>query len=202
MSAPSVGANFPVSGPCSRAVFDGQVAASYRGAMVVRAALIVLVASAPMACSKADGAPTATTERSASTQALSAPISVPFAQCPVTIPSDSEVVDASKGGFTVKVKGGRAMTDPSVLVVNGIVSIYDKSIEPSAENLRFTVDEKLPDDGYALEGDFDRQGRKYYFVDRSIPCAPKAWLSCRIITIHRKSAEYASRVCSNLVAPK
>ena len=134
--------------------------------------------------------------------ALQAPVTVPHALCPVTIPLDSEIVEAKETSFTVKIKGGRELFDPSIMVVNQIVSVYSKTRYPDAQNLKFTVDEKLAGDGYALEGEFEQQGKKYYFVERSIPCAPKAWLDCSIRTINPKDAAYASRVCRNLVPAK
>ncbi len=166
--------------------------------MISRPVFSAAVALLAIGCnSSKDGSSAATEPGNAP---LQAPTTVAHAKCPVRIPSDSEIVEAKETSFTVKVKGGRPLFDPSILVVNSIVSIYDNEIEPDASNLKLTVDEKLADDGYALEGEFEKQGRKYYFVDRSIPCAPKAWLGCRIVTIEKKNADYASRVCKTLVA--
>jgi hypothetical protein len=129
------------------------------------------------------------------------PLTVPFVPCQVTIPADSEIGEAKESGFWVKVQGGQPMFDPSVLIVNSPISMFDKTIDPGATKLKFKVEEKR-DDGYALEGELEKQGKKYYFVDRSIPCAPKAWLHCRMVAQEQKDAEYASRVCRSLVAKK
>jgi len=165
----------------------------------MRSTPLVVIALAAMGCGKSttdSGAGAVKAEPAAFVTA-----NVPFAQCPITIPRDSEIVDATSTSFTVKVKGGRPLFDPSIMVVNSIVNVFSKTIASEATNLKFTVEEQRPD-GYALEGEFEKQGHKYYFVDRSIPCAPKAWLACRIITIDQKNAVYASRVCRTLVPAK
>ena len=166
---------------------------------MMRLKLLVGIALIAVGCGKSTADSGAVTARA--DPALLVPTKVPFVRCPITIPADSEVVDAKSTSFTIKVKGGRPLLDPNIMVVNSIVNVFSKDIDSEATNLTFTTEEQRPD-GYALEGEFQKQGRRYYFVDRSIPCAHEAWLACRIVTIDQKNAAYASRVCRTLVPAK